>query len=73
MIGNSEPMCSDGAVQSKPMYAVIVDEHASASRASGSETWWMNPRLARTLRKSDLYVLMAVVLAGRFRAEAALV
>ena len=27
---------------------------ARASSASGSETWWMKPRSARTLRKSDL-------------------
>jgi hypothetical protein len=33
----------------------------------------MNPRLARMLRKSDLYVLMAVVPSGLLRAVAALV
>jgi hypothetical protein len=59
MICTSEPICSDGAVQSKPMYPVIGPLAASASSTSGSDTWWIKPRLCSTFRKSDLKVDIA--------------
>src|SRR5262245_1634873 len=57
MIVSRLPIWRLGAVASKPTYATIAPAAALASSASGSETWWRNPRLAKVCRDSDLYVL----------------
>ena len=58
MIWTSDPACRLVAVASNPMYPVIRPVTAAASKPSGSEIWWMNPRSDRTLRNSDLNMLM---------------